>query len=250
MASPQLENGHVRIANELWDALAAYRIPGEQRQCLDVIIRKTYGFKKKQDAIALSQFVEMTGMNKPAVVRALNGLLSKKIIAIIKKDNAPAHIYEFIKDYNEWTPLSKKVTLSKKIKTVIKKDNPSLSKKSTTKDNTTKDKKDIPEKFLDFAGRFQSYQQKELGEKLVKTDENTITAGAKAISDLVRLDSFDFDNEIKPALFWAVKDQWWSKRIQSLASMRDKSKNGNIKFKNIYTAYLTNKKPKQPEIVY
>jgi len=139
MDSPQTENGYTRIANELLDALIKYRIPGEQRQCLDVIIRKTYGFNKKRDSIALSQFVEMTGINKPAVVRAIQGLLSKKIIHIIKKDNKPAHIYEFNKHYKQWTPLSKKITLSKKIMSVVKKDNPSLSKKSTTKDNTTKD---------------------------------------------------------------------------------------------------------------
>jgi hypothetical protein len=37
MASPQRENGHVEIANELFDALCRFRIPGEARQCLDAI---------------------------------------------------------------------------------------------------------------------------------------------------------------------------------------------------------------------
>ena len=130
MTNPQTENGYTKIANEILDALAKYRIPGEQRQCLDVIIRKTYGFNKKQDSIALSQFAEMTGLKKPTVIRAIQGLLSKKIIHIIKKDNKPAHIYEFNKHYNQWQSLSKKITeklLSKKITTVIKKDNASLS---------------------------------------------------------------------------------------------------------------------------
>lgn len=139
MASPQIENGHIKIANELWDALTAYRLPGEQRQCLDVIIRKTYGFNKKQDAIALSQFVEMTGIVKPHVVRALSALQEKKIITVTKKGNAPANMYEIIKDFSKWVPLPKKVTLPKKVMSVTKKGNPSLPKMVPTKDNTTKD---------------------------------------------------------------------------------------------------------------
>ena len=44
MASPQTENGYVKIATELHDALCKTRISGEARQMLDVIIRKTYGY--------------------------------------------------------------------------------------------------------------------------------------------------------------------------------------------------------------
>ena len=87
MANPQLENGHLKIANEIWDALCRIRIPGEQMQVLMVIIRKTYGFNKKSDGIPLSQFTEATGINRQNVIRAINGLLSKKIINVIKKDN-------------------------------------------------------------------------------------------------------------------------------------------------------------------
>jgi len=104
MANPQKENGYTTIANEIMDALIHYRLPGEQRQILDAIFRKTYGFRKRQDAIALSQFVKMTGLKKPNIIRAIQGLLSKKIIVVIKKDNAPAHVYEFNKNYEQWTP--------------------------------------------------------------------------------------------------------------------------------------------------
>jgi phage replication O-like protein O len=65
MNSPQLENGYTRIANELLDALIRYRIPGEERQVLDVIIRKTYAYGKKEDRISLSQFHDMTRIKKP-----------------------------------------------------------------------------------------------------------------------------------------------------------------------------------------
>lgn len=137
MASPQAENGHVDIANEIVDALCKIRISGEEMQCLWVIFRKTYGWKKKEDWIALSQFVDMTGLKKPNIIRAINKLLNKNII--IKKDNLRGVSYGFQKNYKTWKPLSKKITLSKKIKSVIKKDNLPLSKKIPTKDTTTKD---------------------------------------------------------------------------------------------------------------
>ena len=55
---PQLENGYTKIANELLEAIAAIRIPGEAMQVLLVIIRKTYGYCKKKDAISISLFRE------------------------------------------------------------------------------------------------------------------------------------------------------------------------------------------------
>lgn len=132
MASPQLQNGYVRIATEIYDALARYRIPGEARQVLDFIIRKTYGWNKTEDMIALSQFMAGTGLKKPTVCRAINKLIHLNLI--IKKDNASGSIYKFNKDFSSWTPLSKKITekdmhkvsteaLSKKITSVNKKDN-------------------------------------------------------------------------------------------------------------------------------
>jgi len=138
MANPQPDK-YTKLSNELLDALIRYRIPGEQMQVFLFIIRKTYGFNKKKDAIALSQFVEATGIKKTAISRAIKGLLTKKIIRINKKDNELAHVYEIIKDYEKWIPLTKKITLTKKIISVNKKDNLPLTKKGTTKDNTTKD---------------------------------------------------------------------------------------------------------------
>ena len=58
MANPQRENGHVDIANEIMDKLCRYRIPGEVRQVMDTVFRKTYGWNKKADRISLSQFCE------------------------------------------------------------------------------------------------------------------------------------------------------------------------------------------------
>lgn len=153
MASPQTEDGYTKIANELLDALCKIRIPGEARQILDVIFRKTYGWNKKEDDISLGQFAEATGLSKIHVCQNLKKLLKMNIITEKGNDLLPKKVMKAItyclqKNYEEWTPLPKKVTLPKKVISVTEKGNKSLPKKDTTKDNTkdnTKEKKSYGE---------------------------------------------------------------------------------------------------------
>ncbi len=121
-----------RIQNEILEAFGRTRIPGEARQILDVILRKTYGFQKKEDVISLSQFSAATNLKRPTVVRAIRKLLSMNII--IKKDNGKMGLQ---KRTSLWKPLSKKITVPSVIKKdnfIDKKDNKPLSKKIHTKD--------------------------------------------------------------------------------------------------------------------
>jgi phage replication O-like protein O len=130
MASPQLEDGYTKIADEILDKLAGIRVPGEAMQVLLVIIRKTYGFDKKHDWIALSQFLEITGIQKPHVRRAINKLCAMKIICVAKKGNDYHAKYCFNKNYDEWIPLPKKATRCQKRQLP-------LPKKAPTINNTT-----------------------------------------------------------------------------------------------------------------
>jgi phage replication O-like protein O len=137
MASPQVKNGYIKISTELMEALIKIRIPGEERQLFDFIIRKTYGFKKKEDQISLSQFVKATGIKKPHVCRGLNNLLEKKLITKNGNTNPPK--YRIQKDYTRWKPLPKKAILPKMVTSVTKNGNKSLPKMVPTIDNSTID---------------------------------------------------------------------------------------------------------------
>jgi phage replication O-like protein O len=140
MANPQAEEGHIDIANEIAEQFCCYRISGEEWLVLWVILRKTYGWKKKDDKISLSQFSTMTGLKRQTALRALQKLESKKIIGVIKNDDNGINIYCFNKDFDKWLVSSKKITVSsKKIISVIKKDNQVSSLLSHTKDTITKD---------------------------------------------------------------------------------------------------------------
>ena len=107
--SPQVEDGHTDIANEIMDALSKTRIPGEARQILDFIIRKTYGWHKKRDRISLSQFVSGTNLKKTTVCRGINKLKEMNLI-VTQKDNDLGIYYCFNKHYRAWKSLPKKIT--------------------------------------------------------------------------------------------------------------------------------------------
>lgn len=107
--SPQCENGYTRIANELLDALAKIRIPGEANQILMAVMRQTYGFCKKTDRISISKFIEITGLSRQSVQRGISKLIEMNII----RKNADGFIpsYEINKNFYTWKLSAKKRTL-------------------------------------------------------------------------------------------------------------------------------------------
>jgi phage replication O-like protein O len=143
MASPQKENGYTSIANEIMDRLCRVRVPGEWRQVLDFIIRKTYGWNKTEDQISLSQFVDGTGLSKIAVCKAVNGLIKMNLITkkgnVTQNGNDYIPTYCFIKNYEKWTPLPKKVKLPNRVIALTELGTKPLPNSQTTKDTITKD---------------------------------------------------------------------------------------------------------------
>jgi phage replication O-like protein O len=172
MANPQAEDGHIDIAHAIAEAFARYRIPGEEWQCLWVVLRKTYGWKKTEDEISLSQFQEMTGLKRPNVVRGIKGLVSKKILVSINNDTTYATKYRFNKDFDSWQASIKKDTtpkgsIKKDNEVVSKKITPLVSKKIHTKENSTKE---TPKEIVlpDFISPFTWESFKEYRKKIKK----------------------------------------------------------------------------------
>lgn len=108
MANPQLEDGYIRIANELWQELRKVRIPGEAMQILMVIIEETYGWRKKEAMIQNKTFAEKTGIIKQHINRAIAKLKELNLITVTKKGYDIAPTYCFNKDYDTWKRVTKK----------------------------------------------------------------------------------------------------------------------------------------------
>jgi phage replication O-like protein O len=140
MANPQKENGFTAIANELIEALIASNLSGQDFKIALLIIRKTYGFNKNEDAVSLSQMELATGMGKIRCSQVVNRLQLMKILTVTENINGIGKKYKFNKDFETWDTVNKNINrLEKTIGTVKKKRNIPLRKTLTTKDTLTKD---------------------------------------------------------------------------------------------------------------
>lgn len=106
MASPQCEDGYTRIANELLDALAMFTPGYSQGQVLFAVLRKTYGWHKKEDFISVNQIVDLTLLSRRTVIYAIQNLEAKKMIKVKRlkgrgNRNKP-NLIAINKNYDEW----------------------------------------------------------------------------------------------------------------------------------------------------
>ena len=76
----RLEANFTQVPNELLEALARTYLSPNESKIVFFIIRKTFGWHKTEDWIALSQIEEGTGIAKPNVCRSLNSLKRRNII--------------------------------------------------------------------------------------------------------------------------------------------------------------------------
>lgn len=97
MANPQTENGFTKIANEIFEELVKTALLGSEFQICFFVIRKTYGFNKKDDRISLTQFEKGTNLSRPTVVKSLKNLVSKNILT-----RSESLYYKLNKDYETW----------------------------------------------------------------------------------------------------------------------------------------------------
>lgn len=110
MSTPQLEDGHVRIANELLEAILAFGFSQRELLVLLTIIRKTYGFNKKEDDMSASQIGEMCGLARPHVTSVLNQLAQRNIIN--KRQGRFGTIVGIQKHLNKWLSGQRLASLS------------------------------------------------------------------------------------------------------------------------------------------
>jgi phage replication O-like protein O len=133
MASPQIENGFTKIANELLDALCCLQLSGHEWAVVHAVIRKTYGYNKKEDWMTNTQIMALTGQSQQKVSLAKKKLVEKNIV--IENGNKTS----VNKDYESWCRVTENDN------SVIENGNKKLSKTVNTKEskyNITKDNKE------------------------------------------------------------------------------------------------------------
>lgn len=225
MANPQIENGYIKISIELFEALIRSRIPGEARQCLDLIIRKTYGWKKKEDEISFKQFTLHTGIKRPNVIRSVK-ILEKLNLIGIKRDTNNANIYRINKDYSKWK------IVSKVIHGGIKSDNLTVSKAIHTINTITKDNtlSEISRHNTDI--RISTFNSKDISNiiDILYTKIESIrpnhrsgnpSTDKKIVEKMLRLDKRPY-NEVVKLLKWYPIGEPYMPEIYSAKALREK----------------------------
>ena len=67
-------------------------------------------------------------------------------------------------------------------------------------------------------------------------DVSLINCGINVLFQLIKIDGYTYD-EIRDALNWGINDQFYSKVLISVNTLRTKSKNGLNRFQNLHHQY-------------
>jgi len=78
----ELENGYLRLANQIQDALCIVELSGREFRVLNAIVRLTYGWSKKSDRIANSLIADKTTLKVKHVSEAVLSLAYRNIIIL------------------------------------------------------------------------------------------------------------------------------------------------------------------------
>ncbi|QDH59467.1 replication protein [Pandoraea pnomenusa] len=97
---PQLEHGYTRVANELLEAITMAPFGRNQYKVLMVLIRKTYGFNKTSDQLALSQIQVRAGISKTQTSVAVAELV--KLNVLTAGEGRYAREFSINKAYGKW----------------------------------------------------------------------------------------------------------------------------------------------------
>ncbi len=163
MVNPQKENGYTPIANEIIEALARVKISGRDFNVLLFVIRKTYGFQKKVDFIALSQIAKQCFISKTRASQIMTRLVLMNLLTVQENINGIGKSYLFNKHYEQWHTVQEYLNRSGKPMCTVQKElnrpfRRSLTTKETyTKETNTKERKHI----FDFNSLWNKYPRKD-----------------------------------------------------------------------------------------
>jgi phage replication O-like protein O len=114
--SPQKENGFTPIANELLEAIISSGFSSRQLSVLFAIIRCTYGYNKKSDAVSGWQLAKMTNIDRSHISKTINELTSKNILTKHETGRLSHGIFvnelSINKYYDTWLTVDKTATVA------------------------------------------------------------------------------------------------------------------------------------------
>src|SRR3990167_4622116 len=134
----QLEDGHTRINNEVLEQLVKRGLLGSEYALIFFVIRKTWGWGKREDFISLTQFERGLEVSRHTVINTIKNLVARKILVKGSTLDKQKIAYRFNKYHNQWlgkdaSPVQNKMTTSEAVRLKLVKR--SAHTKETTKEN-------------------------------------------------------------------------------------------------------------------
>lgn len=100
--NPQVEDGYVRIANELFEALSRARLPGRQWQIVLTVIRMTYGFNRKTWTTTNIELSQMLDMHRQHTHADIDELCGKNVLLVTENGDGKSITLGIEKHYSQW----------------------------------------------------------------------------------------------------------------------------------------------------
>ncbi len=129
--------------NDVLSALIQGNLNATEYQVVLFVIRKTWGWNKKEDWISISKFMEITGKSRQSIITSTNSLVKKNILV---KKTIPGikTTYFFNKDFSSWVvqktvPVKKTVPVQKTVPTSTENCTGVVQKTVLTKETITKE---------------------------------------------------------------------------------------------------------------
>ena len=103
MASPQHENGHLKIADDLVVAICRERFSAAQLKILLAVMNMTYRVNKTKASISPDDLRYATGEKRYTIETELDKLIHRKVVYLQHLTNG-IRVIGFQKDYDMWLP--------------------------------------------------------------------------------------------------------------------------------------------------
>ncbi len=196
MANPQKENGFTPIANEIMEALYKTKLSGHELRLIMLVLRKTYGFHKKEDSISLSKMEQETGIHHIRCSQVITCLQLANILTVSENINGIGKKYRFNKDFDKWDTVSENIKSYKKQKpTVSENRSRPLVKTASTKDTLTKDT--LTKEKIYIVEEVISYLNKKTGKSFSPKTKDTVIRINARIKEGRTVDDFQRVVDIK-----------------------------------------------------
>lgn len=216
MASPQVEKGYTRVANEILENIIKTNLNGTQYRLVMLIWRYTYGFKRTSHDMSLSWMAEKINASRSQVDRELSSLIDRNIVFSKGTGTKGARKLGFNKNHEEWQETAEKRKGSLTEGDTTKKEK---QPKKSTKKQQYSEENSYYKMAVYFLEKVTAVAKDAGVEHLIK--KANLQTWADDFRKLIEIDGVD-KRLAKDVMDWVTQDSFWRTNVLSARKLREK----------------------------